>query len=204
MAYRETARVRERKDRTRTALVEAATELVSTHGFSGVQVTMIAARAGVAAGTLYGYFPSKAGLFSEVFERASARELDAFSAARGTAASPPAQLAAMVATFAGRALANPGLARALIAEPAEPSVERARRRFRRAYAERFEAVLREGIRQGVFARQNPSVSSLALVGGIADALVGSTGDVLEDGGQPRAERVDEVTAFALRAVSNPG
>ncbi|MCP1675924.1 AcrR family transcriptional regulator [Natronocella acetinitrilica] len=202
MAYRETARIRERKDQTRQCLVDAATRLVASNGFGGVQVSMIAAEAGMATGTVYGYFPSKTALFRAVFEEASQRELDAFAAAPQPGASPDVQLQAMVSTFAGRALANPGLARALIAEPAEADLDEARQRFRKAYAEQFETVLSTGIDQGLFAPQDAWVSAQALVGGVAEALVGSAMGECPADADWRRTRVEAVTAFAMRAVAD--
>ena len=41
-----------------------------------------------------------------------------------------------------------------------------------AYAEIFEDLIRDGIRTGEFTHQNPSVSAAALVGLLAEALIG--------------------------------
>ena len=48
-------------------------------GYASASVQAVAARAGVATGTVYRHFASKADLFAEVFRRASQRELDVSS-----------------------------------------------------------------------------------------------------------------------------
>lgn len=59
---------------TRDRLARAALELFTTRGFHGTTTPLIAARAGVAEGTIYRHFPSKDDLLNEVF-RAAVRAL---------------------------------------------------------------------------------------------------------------------------------
>ncbi|HEV2769138.1 MAG TPA: hypothetical protein VGV40_03015 [Solirubrobacteraceae bacterium] len=75
-------------------------------------------------------------------------------------------------TFARRALRAPRLAYALLAEPADPTVEAERLLFRCAYAESFAAVLDEGIADGHLPSQDVDLTAAALVGAIGEALVG--------------------------------
>ena len=70
-------------------------------------VAAVAARAGVATGTVYRHFPSKSELFAEVFRRASQREVDAVVAAAAAATGAAADRRA-VETFARRALPAAG------------------------------------------------------------------------------------------------
>lgn len=46
-------------DDKRTAILKATMELITEHGFHATPMSMIAKHAGVAAGTIYNYFPSK-------------------------------------------------------------------------------------------------------------------------------------------------
>jgi AcrR family transcriptional regulator len=59
---------------TRDRLARAALELFTSRGFHGTTTPLIAARAGVAEGTIYRHFPGKEELFNEVF-RAAVRAL---------------------------------------------------------------------------------------------------------------------------------
>ena len=76
MPYRPTHRTEARKAATRERIVGAALDQVAAGGYSSASVQTVARRAGVAVGTFYRHFPSKADLFAEVFRRASQRELD--------------------------------------------------------------------------------------------------------------------------------
>ena len=55
---------------TRDRLARAALELFTARGFHGTTTPLIAARAGVAEGTIYRHFPSKEDLLNEVFRAA--------------------------------------------------------------------------------------------------------------------------------------
>ena len=76
MPYRPTERTEARKAATRERIVPAALEQVGEGGYASAGVQAVAARAGVAVGTVYRHFPSKGDLFAEAFRRASQRELD--------------------------------------------------------------------------------------------------------------------------------
>ena len=110
---------------TRERLLAAARELIEEGGYGAASVAAIADRAGVAAGTLYRHFDSKQELFVEVFRAVCAREERAMKAASAQMAGDAAteRLEEVLATFAKRALRNPRLAWALIAEPVDPLVD---------------------------------------------------------------------------------
>ncbi|HEV2753309.1 MAG TPA: TetR/AcrR family transcriptional regulator, partial [Solirubrobacteraceae bacterium] len=175
MPYRATERTEARRMRTREQLLAAAARLMARGGFGAASIAAVAREAGVATGTVYRHFPSKAELFAEVFRRASQREVDAVRAAvsRGEplgdrpaiveGPTPFERLTAGVETFARRALRAPRLAYALLAEPADPAVEAERLLFRRAYAEGFAAVLEEGIADGHLPAQDVDLTAAALV-----------------------------------------
>ena len=54
----------------------------------------------------------------------------------------------MIETFAGRALSRPRLAWALVYEPLDAPVDEERIRYRRAYAQRMAAFVRERVESG--------------------------------------------------------
>src|SRR3954453_12735213 len=118
MPYRETERARARAADARECILRAAHDQLAEGGYASAAVQAVARRAGVATGTVYRHFPSKADLLSEVFRRAAQREVDAVAAAES--------IAAAVEVFVRRALAAPQRAYALLAEPVDPAVERQR------------------------------------------------------------------------------
>jgi AcrR family transcriptional regulator len=172
MPYRPTERTRARAAAVRERIVGAALDQLAEGGYASASVVTVARRAGVATGSVYRHFPSKADLFAEVFRRASQREVDVLvELGRGTA--PVAgRLAAWVEAFVRRALAEPVRAFALIAEPVDPSVEAERLVFRRAYADLFAGALQEGVEAGELPPQDADLAATAIVGALAEALVG--------------------------------
>jgi AcrR family transcriptional regulator len=187
---------------TRQRLLTAARELIEEGGYAAATVIAIAERAGVAAGTLYRHFASKEQLFVEVFRSVCAREERAMRAAAANmpaSASEVARLETVLASFAQRALRNPRLAWALIAEPVDPRVDAERL----AYRERYAAVIAEGLRAGIVAGelpdQNVKLTAAALVGGCGEALVGPLSPLAGSGPDP-AEIIEALRTFVRRAV----
>jgi AcrR family transcriptional regulator len=169
MPYRPTERTRARLAAARERIALAALDQLAEGGYASASVVTVARRAGVATGSVYRHFPSKADLFAEVFRRASQREVDVLREIGG----PPAErLAAWVEAFVRRALAEPVRAYALIAEPVDPAVEAERLAFRRAYADLFEHALREGVEAGELPPLDAPLTAAAIVGALAEALVG--------------------------------
>jgi len=186
---------------TRERLLRAAQELIEEGGYGAASVAAIAERAGVAAGTLYRHFDSKQELFVEVFRAVCAREERAMRAASAEIASEShvEALEQVLATFAERALRNPRLAWALIAEPVDPLVDAERL----AYRERYAALIAEGLQAGIAAEelpeQNVRLTAAALVGGCGEALVGPLSPLA--GARPSSEEiVVALRTFVSRAV----
>jgi AcrR family transcriptional regulator len=200
MPYRPTDRTEAHRAATRERIVRAAHALIARGGYREAQVAAVAAGAGVATGSVYRHFPSKAELFAEVFRRASQREVDAArAAAEAAGGTAPQRLAVAIETFARRALRGRRLAWALIAEPVDPAVEVERLAFRRAYAAGFAQVLREGVAADELAPQNVELAAAALVGALGEALVGPLSPLAADV-DPDAFIADLVT-FCLRSVT---
>jgi AcrR family transcriptional regulator len=200
MPYRTTEQTERRRLAARAAIVAAATRLVAQGGYRAASVAAVASEAGVATGTVYRHFGSKAELLTDVFRTASQREVDAVHAAiRATPGSAADRIAAAVATFARRALAGRRLAWALIAEPVDPSVEAERLVFRRAYATVFAATLRDGIAVGELPEQDVELVAAALVGAIGETLVGPTQPT--SGSEDDDALVTGLVAFCLRATT---
>ncbi len=190
---------------TRERLLSAAQDLIEEGGYAAASVVAIAERAGVAAGTLYRHFDSKEDLFVEVFRAVCSREERAMWAASDDLASAGAvaRLEEVLATFADRALRNPRLAWALIAEPVDPLVDAERLAYRERYAAVIAEALRAGITAGELPEQNVELTAAALVGGCGEALVGPLSPVA--GTRPLTEEiVVALRVFVRRAVGAGG
>jgi AcrR family transcriptional regulator len=182
MPYRPTDRTEARRLATRERIVSAALAQVAEGGYRSAGVQAVAARAGVAVGTVYRHFPSKGDLFAEAFRRASQRELDVvISVSEPDGRTAPERVAAGVEAFARRALAGPVLAFALLAEPVDPAVEAERLRFRTGYRDAFARVLEDGVRDGELRPHDTRTVAAALVGALGEALVGPLSTAAGDG-----------------------
>ncbi len=174
MAYRPTEKTLARKHAQRQLLIDSAVTLVATNGFQGLTMVAVANQADVATGTVYKYFKDKAELCSEVFKVGAGREVDEVKEAALSDTSLPChlRLTKAVTIFAERAIAGRKLAYALIAEPAGPLVESERLKYRKAYANIFSELLSEGIEKGEFYPQSPDLAAAAIVGLLAEMLLG--------------------------------
>lgn len=202
MPYRPTERTEAKRTATRDRIVRAATELVARGGYREAQVAAVARRAGVATGTVYRHFPSKADLLTEVFRVASQREVDAVAAKTARHGSAPQRLAAAVETFARRALEGRRLAWALLAEPVDPAVEAERLQFRSAYAAVFADAIAAGVAAGELPEQDPAFTAAALVGAIGEALVGPLAPTATAADADADALVHRLITFCLRSTTD--
>ena len=199
MPYRPTERTERRKAEARERIVAAAIAQFGEGGYASATVQSVAARAGVATGTVYRHFRSKSDLFAEVFRRASQREMELFAEATvDDGRSATERIAAATEAFATRALARPTRAYALIAEPVDPAVEAERLIFRRGYRDVLVDVLQQGIDRDEFELHDKETTAAALVGAIGEALVGPL--AAERNGDVSPSLVAAVVDFATRSL----
>jgi AcrR family transcriptional regulator len=197
--YRPTERTEARRLATRERIIAAALDQVAGGGYASAGVQAVAARAGVAVGTVYRHFPSKGDLFAESFRRASQRELDVVVEVSKADGRPARErVAAGVEAFARRALAGPVLAYALLAEPVDPAVEVERLHFRTGYRDAFARVLEDGVRDGELRPHDTRIVAAALVGALGEALVGPLSAV--DGEGPKEALIATLVQFCEEAL----
>src|SRR5438552_19027141 len=172
MAYRRTEQVVRRLAQRHAAIIAAARTAAAEGGMAAVQIASVAERAGVAAGTIYRYFPSKTELVTALVAALSERELAALDAAATAAPGPLSALAAAITTFAARALARRRLAFALIAEPVEPEIDRARAAYRQKLTGEFAGLIRRALDAGRLPEQDAGLAAPALLGALIEGLIG--------------------------------
>jgi AcrR family transcriptional regulator len=220
MAYRRTERETARLAARYEAIIEAARALASESGLGAVQVVPVAERVGIAAGTVYRYFPSKDDLVAAVVNATATREVAAIRAAAAAAAGALSGLAAAIVAFAAGTVRMRRLAFAMLAEappPYPPSQavegniipppslaaggreEVGRLAFRRHIAGEFESLIRAAIAAGHIPDQPPAATAAAVIGATVESLVGPFAPTVAG---PEAERaaVQEIALFALRAL----
>ncbi len=200
MAYRRTERVIRRQAERHDAIVAAAGRAASEGGMAAIQIAPVAARAGIAAGTVYRYFPSKTELVGALVASAAEREIDAVRRAAEAAPGPLSALAAAIATFAGRAVRNRKLAWAMIAEPADADTDAMRLAYRKALAEQFEGLVNMAVAGGHMPEIDAALAAPALIGALIEGLAGPlAADAGTDEAKTR-EAVQTLTLFALRGL----
>jgi AcrR family transcriptional regulator len=199
VAYRRTEAATRRLANKRARILNAARDLVADGGWAAAQVDHVAVKAGVATGTVYRYWSSKAELCAEIVATVSTHEVGIVRAVADADGTPVEKLTGAIRAFAGRALRGRRLAYAIIAEPVDPEVETVRLEYRAQLAHCFERILREGIMRGAFPRLDPAVAAACIVGAFMEALIGPLAPAKGTG--PRADRhlVEQIERFCLRA-----
>ncbi len=201
MVYRQTDKVKRRLAERHAALIEASYAIAAKSGMAAVQIAPVAAQAGIAAGTVYRYFPAKTDLVAALVRSVSRRELEAVRHAADNAPGPLSALAAAIITFAARAAANRRLAWAVLAEPVDPEIDFLRVAYRKALAAEFEQRISAAIESGSLPEQDVGITAPALVGALLEGLLGPLAPKIS----PDVDALrDEVRALALIALRAAG
>jgi TetR/AcrR family transcriptional regulator len=161
------ARIDPRKQRTIDALLRAAEEVFAARPFDAVTVEEIGERAGVAVGSIYNNFGSKAGLYAAVVDRALDVDREYMDRAYTPGRSPIEQLEAAAEQYLRFYLDHPEFFR-MLAFPAEvgsyPAAAEAAQRLGRRVDEQnarmldaLERGIAEGSLRAVDARQTATL-----------------------------------------------
>jgi AcrR family transcriptional regulator len=162
-----------------------------------VQIVPVAHRAGIAAGTVYRYFPAKTDLVAALLGEISEREIGALRRAADAAPGPLSALAAAIMTFAVRALRDRRLAYAAIAEPIDAELDGVRQEFRAVLAAEFAKRITAAVSATSLPEQDAALSAAALVGLLIEGLIGPLAPDIA--GRERIT-VQSIALVALRAL----
>src|SRR5260370_2760339 len=200
MAYRRTEKTVRRLAQRHGAIVAAAREAASEGGMAAVQVAPVAARAGIAAGAVYRYFPSKTHLITALVAAVSEHEIGALKRAAEAAPGPLSALAAAIATFASRAMAQRRLAWAVIGEPVDAQADAVRLGYRKALAAALQTRIERAIRGGLLPAHDAPLSAAAAVGALLESLIGPLASASAEG---EIEPVEALMLYVLRGLRIP-
>jgi AcrR family transcriptional regulator len=199
MAYRRTERVIARLAARHEAIIAAARALASESGMGAVQIVPVAERAGIAAGTVYRYFPSKGDLVAALVAVIAEQEIAAIRGAAAAAPGPLSALAAAIQAFAVRVLRERRLAFAMLAGAAEADAATERLAFRHRLATELATHIHAAIAAGHLPEQDAEFAAAAVIGVVMEGLVGPLSAEPETAeAQHRAAQA--LTLFALRAL----
>lgn len=205
MAYRPTARTESLRLQQRQTLLDIAQKQVREGGFAALSIATVATGAGLATGSFYRHFAGKAELCAEVFRLTTQREVDMMNNIATDDLSARERMIRLINAFCQRAMKGRTQAFALIAEPVDPLVEQERLRYRQRYSEIFSTLIDEGMRTGEFPTQNAAVSAAALVGALAETLVGPLAMHQQKNTDfnttEESALIAAITQFCLRAIT---
>jgi AcrR family transcriptional regulator len=199
MAYRRTERVMQRLAARQESILSSARAIASESGMAAVQIAPVAARAGIAAGTVYRYYPAKTDLVAALVAAVSENELNALRQAADTAPGPLSALTAAVLTFGMRAVRHRRLAWSVIAEPVDAAVDAVRLAYRRRLVEELEARIAAAVAAGHLPEQDAVLAASALVGALLEGLIGPLAPALDGTAGARAA-VQTLALLTLRAL----
>jgi len=199
MPYRRTDNVVRRLAARHAAIIAAARQAASEGGMAAVQIAPVAQRAGIAAGTVYRYFPGKTDLVAALIGEISERELAVLRRVAAAAPGPLSALAAAIMTFAARALRHRRLAFAVIAEPIDAELDAARLSFRQALSGEFASQIASAVAGKHLPEQDAALSATALLGLLVEGLIGPLAPVAA----VEREIVQSLTLLGLRALGVP-
>jgi AcrR family transcriptional regulator len=190
---------------TRERILRTARDVVSEEGWQGAQIALIAARAGVATGSVYRYFESKSVLFAHVLAAVSEHEITIINSHLDAEGSAAERLSNAIQSFVRRAFKSRRLAYALMAEPCEPEIDATRLKYRGEIACELRRVLREGIESGEFVNEDATVLASCITGAFVEAISGPLALRVK----PDSSAVDRMAAtiagLCIRMVlANPG
>jgi AcrR family transcriptional regulator len=198
LPYRRTENVVRRLAARHDAIIAAARQTASEGGMAAVQIAAVAARAGIAAGTVYRYFPAKTDLVAALLTEIADSEIDAVRRAVAGAPGPLSGLSAAIMTFAARALRDRRLSFAAIAEPIDAELDAARLGFRKSLAAEFAGRIAAAIAEGRLPAQDVAVAAAGITGLLIEGLIGPLAP------DPTGRERDVVQALALAALRSLG
>jgi len=197
MPYRRTENVVRRLAARHAAIIAAARDAANEGGMAAVQIAPVARRAGIAAGTVYRYFPGKTDLVAALLTELAEREIGALRRAADVAPGPLSALSAALMTFAARTLRQRRLVFAATTEPVDAEIDAARLDFRKALAAEFTRRISNAIAGGHLPEQDATLAAAALVGLFVGGLIGP---LAPDASGREREVVQSLTLTALRAL----
>lgn len=169
-------------------------------GFAAMAISAISERAGIAAGTIYRYFPSKIGLLRDLIKLIADEDVEALKRVANTAPGPLSALAAAILNFALRSLARRQLMVALITGPVEPDLEAMRMSYRQVLTDQFEKLIRRAVDSGQLTDPNAACCAPALISVLTDGLIAKLASIPPGDSAKARFEIQQLAVFALRGL----
>ena len=190
-------RLEQRKARTRTAILAAATHLFMERGYGETAMQDVAHEASVGVGTLYGYFGSKEDLLRSVLRDRWRDAIDAITRSVAEEMDEPEQAVAAILAYARYVGGERSLLRDALSLPSSPP-SREDEMFSSLTLDGFTRLIERGIAQGTIGEvpARAVVNTLVSTATLAMCRMGSWSSATDDE-QVMAD-LDAVTRKLLR------
>lgn len=184
---------------TTNALLEAAEDVAADDGVEAASLTAIAARAGVAVGTVYNYFADRDALMRSLFAQRRAELVAAVDSAVATSEGKP--FAAQIAAFVGGVLAFFDERRAFLrivvdAEHVRPPSRNRKKPALVHVQERAARLVARGVRGGALRREHADLHAEILVGMVRAVCVARAHDP-----RPLVTRADAIVTLFFEGAA---
>jgi len=210
VAYQRTPYIESKRSEARQRIVQAALALLARGGWREVQVSAVAAAAGLSTGAVYLHFESKTRLLAEVYRVQAGAELALVARIADDTGPAAERLAAAINAFAQRAMRQRRLAYAMVLEPSEIDVVQERLDFHAAFIAQFRRILDAGVTTGEFSVADTEVAAACIFGGMTESLMGPLTAAGRAAGKarPRSARdaaalVEHLLAFCFHGLGRP-
>ncbi|HEU0032376.1 MAG TPA: TetR/AcrR family transcriptional regulator [Kofleriaceae bacterium] len=192
----------ERSRRSYLALIDAATELFSTHGYDAVGTPEISQQAGVSVGTFYRYFDDKHEVYLEIVRRtlvAAYREtIEGLGPERFVGRARHETIAATVDVLFDHVLSRPNLSRSFTEMSLrDPEVAELRRAFEHVSVERLTMLISAIVPRAIV--PDPEATAYVLYGCAMQCAYGLAGHVGDPPVEPARAKA-ALTLFIERAL----
>ncbi len=166
MARRPRRTAPSRRDLVRSQILVTAADLFRARGYRATTLDDLAHGLGMSKATLYGYFPSKEDLLAAIFHRTMALVEAGLARIARSGAPPAEQLRQVIRHHVRTVVAEQSFLTVFFAEDANLPHRLARAIARREarYDHAVAAIVRRGVRAGVFVAPEPRLLVFALLG----------------------------------------
>lgn len=204
MPYKSTEHTRKKKDTKRTALMQASVQVFAEKGYHSATVRDIVAKAGVAIGTFYFYFPDKETLFVYLYEETADFLVQAIDQAVRSRATLAKQAPAGLQAYLNIAIYEPAIVQLLLigGVGAIPALHSRRADFRERLTNIWQRALDTALDRNQILPQNTRRTAEALTGAYDEVILNMLNEI--DPGRVAPALLQDLTDFTLRASAYTG
>lgn len=201
MPYRSSDKTRQKKDAKRTNMMQAAVQVFAEKGYHAATVRDIVAKADVAVGTFYFYFPDKETLFTHLYEETADFLVQTLQQASLSRSRWPEQVQVVIQAYVNLAVYEPAIIQLLlVGGSGTPTLINRRQRFRQQLMQIWQRPLAQALSQEALPDQDSRYTAEAIIGAVDEVIL----NLLTQADPELAAEsvVAHLTRFILRATGS--